>query len=187
VRIRGGKPTRRAFNTAATSITSCRMAPATGGRRPNAAKTMPPRLRRIPPTALCRAIDRSRRLYDVEAEVKLLDDAGRLAARQSCSRPALDALFDWLEGQRVQVLPKSPMGVAIGYALGNRVALTRYTEAGCLEADNNASERALRAVAVGRRNYLFAGSDSGGGSSASRGRSQGMSMMAGELLQKSRS
>ena len=58
------------------------------------------------------------------------------------------------------------MGVAIGYALGNRAALTRYTKAGFLHVDNNASERALRAVAVGRKNYLFAGSDAGGRSAA---------------------
>ncbi len=71
-------------------------------------------------------------------------------------------LFGWLEGERSTVLPKSPLGVAVGYALGNRAALTRYTEAGFLAIDNNASERALRAVAVGRKNYLFAGSDGGG-------------------------
>src|SRR5262245_13143160 len=53
-----------------------------------------------------------------------------------------------------------------GHALGNRTALTRYTEAGFLQIDNNASERALRAVAVGRKNYLFAGSDAGGRSAA---------------------
>jgi transposase len=78
----------------------------------------------------------------------------------------LDALFSWLEEQRGQVLPKSPMGVAAGYVLGNRAALSRFTEAGFLSIDNNASERALRAVALGRKNYLFAGSDAGGRSAA---------------------
>jgi hypothetical protein len=58
------------------------------------------------------------------------------------------------------------MAVAIGYALGNRAALTRYTDAGLLQIDNNASERALRAVALGRKSYLFAGSDRGGKSAA---------------------
>jgi hypothetical protein len=58
------------------------------------------------------------------------------------------------------------MGVAVGYALGNRAALTRYTDAGFLQIDNNACERALRAVALGRKNYLFAGSDRGGKSAA---------------------
>ncbi|WP_439628597.1 IS66 family transposase [Gemmata sp.] len=112
------------------------------------------------------AIARIRRLYDVEAEIRPLDDAGRLAARRSHARPVLDDLFAWLEEQRGRVLPKSPTGVAIGYALGNRAALVRYTEAGGLQIDNNASERALRAVAVGRKNYLFAGSDAGGRSAA---------------------
>jgi hypothetical protein len=80
--------------------------------------------------------------------------------------PVLDALFGWLGEQQPRVLPKSPMGVAIGYALGNRAALTRYTDAGFLQIDNNASERALRAVALGRKNYLFAGSDAGGQAAA---------------------
>jgi transposase len=108
------------------------------------------------------ALAHIRRLYEIEAEVRSLDDAGRLVARRDRARPILDGLFAWLEGQWPQVLPKSPMGTAIGYALGNRTALTRYTEAGFLQIDNNASERALRAVAVGRKNYLFAGSDAGG-------------------------
>jgi hypothetical protein len=109
---------------------------------------------------------RIRRLYDIEADARSLDDAGRLAVRIERSRPVLDALFDWFAVHNGQVLPKSLMAVAIGYALGNRAALARYTEAGFLAIDNNASERALRAVAVGRRNYLFAGSDGGGRSAA---------------------
>jgi transposase len=112
------------------------------------------------------ALARIRRLYDIEAVGKPLDDPGRLAARQARARPVLSDLFSWLGEQAGQVLPKSPMAVAIGYALGNRAALTRYTEAGFLSIDNNTSERALRAVAVGRKNYLFAGSDRGGRSAA---------------------
>jgi transposase len=112
------------------------------------------------------ALARIRRLYDAEAEVKPLDDAGRRTARQTRARPVLDDLFSWMGEQHRQVLPKSPMALAVGYALGNRAALTRYTEAGFLSIDNNASERALRAVAVGRKNYLFAGSDAGGRSAA---------------------
>ena len=112
------------------------------------------------------ALARIRRLYDIEAGCKALDDPGRLAARQARARLVLSDLFAWLEEQGGRVLPKSPMAVAIGYALGNRAALTRYTEAGFLSIDNNASERALRAVAVGRKNYLFAGSDAGGKSAA---------------------
>jgi transposase len=112
------------------------------------------------------ALAHIRVLYDVEAGAKALDAAGRLATRRDRAGPALDALFGWLEGERDRVLPKSPMGTAVGYALRNRAALTRYTEAGFLNIDNNASERALRAVAIGRKNYLFAGSDAGGRSAA---------------------
>ena len=64
------------------------------------------------------------------------------------------------------MLPKSPIGQAISYARRQWSALLRFTEHGFLNIDNNASERALRAVAVGRRNWLFAGSDSGGRTAA---------------------
>lgn len=112
------------------------------------------------------ALARIRALYEIEAEAKSLDDAGRLGLRQSRSRPALEALFGWMTEQRAQVLPKSPLGGAIGYALGNRAALSRYTEAGFLAVDNNACERALRGIAVGRGNWTFVGSESGGESAA---------------------
>lgn len=112
------------------------------------------------------ALARIRRLYEVEAEAKSLADADRLELRRTRSRPLLDALFGWLTGERERVLPRSPIGAAIGYALGNRAALSRFTQAGFLQIDNNASERALRAVAVGRKNYLFAGSDAGGRAAA---------------------
>ena len=68
----------------------------------------------------------------------------------------------WLEQQEADVLPKSPMGQAIGYALSNWSALIRYTEAGFLAIDNNVSERTLREFVLGRKNWLFAGSDNGG-------------------------
>jgi hypothetical protein len=63
-------------------------------------------------------------------------------------------------------LPKSPLGEAITYALNQWQALLRYRDAGWLEIDNNAAERALRVVAVGRANWLFAGSDRGGQTAA---------------------
>ena len=112
------------------------------------------------------ALARIRSLYEVEAEAKSLTDADRLGLRQARSRPALEALFAWAEEQRAKVLPKSPMGVAVGYALGNREALSRYAEAGFLAVDNNACERVLRAVAVGRGNWTFLGSESGGRTAA---------------------
>ena len=68
----------------------------------------------------------------------------------------------WLEAQLARVSKKSELAVAIRYALARWTALTRYCDDGRLEIDNNAAERALRAVALGRKNYLFAGSDAGG-------------------------
>ena len=112
------------------------------------------------------ALARIRLLYEVEAEAKSLDEAARLAVRQTRSRPALEALFAWMGSERPKVLPKSPLAAAIGYAMGNRAALTRYTDAGFLAIDNNACERALRAVAVGRGNWTFVGSEGGGRTAA---------------------
>jgi hypothetical protein len=68
-------------------------------------------------------------VYDIETKGKAFDDLGRPASRQARARPVLDDLFDWLAAQQGQVLPKSPMGVAARYALGNRAALARFTEA----------------------------------------------------------
>jgi transposase len=90
----------------------------------------------------------------------------RLRWRQEQSVPLLTALGQWLEKEHKQVLPKSPIGEAITYALNQWQALLRYTTRGFLEIDNNAAERALRAVAVGRKNYLFFGSDVGGTTAA---------------------
>jgi transposase len=75
-------------------------------------------------------------------------------------------LFAWLEAVRAQVLPKSPMGEAIGYALNQKAALLRYTEEGFLEIDNNAAERGEKTIAIGRRNWLFFGSEGGGATAA---------------------
>jgi transposase len=74
----------------------------------------------------------------------------------------LDSFQQWLQSTLAVVSRKSEIAVAIRYALGRWCALLRYSEDGHIEIDNNAAERALRAVALGRKNYLFAGSDSGG-------------------------
>ncbi|HWT83025.1 MAG TPA: IS66 family transposase, partial [Candidatus Methylomirabilis sp.] len=105
-------------------------------------------------------------LYDIEDEAKEknLDDTQRHALRQEKSRPILTKLKEWLDQQ--QFLPKSPIGEAIGYALNHWGALERYLEAGFLEIDNGASERALKPVAIGRKNWLFAGSKEGGKTAA---------------------
>lgn len=103
-----------------------------------------------------------RHLYDVERRGRDLDEPSRRALRQSESGPVLAELQIWLAEQGHAVLPKSPLGMAIGYARAQWGALTRYLEDGILDIDNNAAERALRRVAVGRKNWLFAGSDAGG-------------------------
>jgi transposase len=114
------------------------------------------------------ALARVGQLYDVErvATTKGLGDDDRLALRRERSAPLLEHLGAWLDGQRQRVLPKSPIGQAIAYTLSNWAALNRYLEAGFLAIDNNAAERALRPVAVGRKNWLFCGSDGGGRSAA---------------------
>jgi hypothetical protein len=71
-----------------------------------------------------------------------------------------------LEAQRREVLPKSPMAEAIGYALNNWAALVRYTEAGVLAIDNNVAEREMKAIAIGRKNWLTVGSPVGGQTAA---------------------
>ncbi len=80
--------------------------------------------------------------------------------------PRLAQIKAWLEAQlrdgASPVLPKSAMGEAIGYCLGNRAALTEYVNDGDLDPDNNAAENAIRPIVLGRKNWLFAGSDNGG-------------------------
>jgi transposase len=108
------------------------------------------------------------RLYEVEKEAREreLDDAARHRLRQERSRPILESFGTWLEGEVAKVLPKSPIGEAIAYARSNGRALSRYLEAEYLAIDNNASENAMRPIAVGRKNWLFCGSDNGGRTAA---------------------
>src|ERR1019366_8173975 len=86
----------------------------------------------------------------------------RQQVRMLRSWPLLQSLRDWFEVSLTKLSRKSDTTAAIRYALGLWPALTRYCDDGRLEIDNNAAERALRAVALGRKNYLFAGSDTGG-------------------------
>jgi transposase len=108
------------------------------------------------------ALLRIAQLYRVEEQARPLTSEQRLGLRQRESRPLLDTLHEYLLEIQVEVLPKSSEGRAIRYALKNWTALTRYCEDGDLEIDNNATERAIRGVAVGRNNWLFFGSDQGG-------------------------
>jgi transposase len=101
-----------------------------------------------------------RELYAVEEEAKSLSDEDRRELRQSRSVPILTDIKAWLDAEReVIVLPRSPMGEAFTYVLNQWDALTTYTTQGFLNIDNNAAERALKRVAIGRKNWLFAGND----------------------------
>jgi transposase len=101
-------------------------------------------------------------LYAIEDDVRGQSAATRATTRQARAGPRLDAFRDWLQTTLVPVSRKSALAEAIRYALARWEALTRYAGDGRLEIDNNAAERALRAVALGRKNYLFAGSEAGG-------------------------
>ncbi len=101
-------------------------------------------------------------LYLIEREYQSATDDERLAQRLSKSVPILENLKKWLDHQKVIALPKSPLGKAATYALNNWKALNTFTSRGELTIDNNKSENALRAMAVGRKNWLFVGSKAGG-------------------------
>jgi transposase len=114
--------------------------------------------------------------YEVEREAeKIIDeqrldgtqaDVWRLKMRRERTLPKLREFADWLDAQAILVLPKSPIAQAINYARNHWQALLRFTEHGFLKIDNNASERAMRPAALGRKNYLFTGSDEGGRTTA---------------------
>ncbi len=108
------------------------------------------------------AIERIAALYAIEKEIRGSTPEVRKTARQAWAKPLLDSMHTWLEATLAKLSPKSDTATAIRYALSRWRALTRYADDGQLEIDNNAAERALRVVALGRKNYLFAGSDNGG-------------------------
>jgi transposase len=100
-----------------------------------------------------------RELYAVEDEAKELDDAVRRTLRQAKSVPILARIKNWLDAELQVILPRSDMAQAIGYAQNQWAALCVYATQGFLNIDNNAAERALKRVAIGRKNWLFAGHD----------------------------
>ena len=108
------------------------------------------------------ALARIGALYRIEEEVRGKPAELRREVRQTRARPLLDELHKWMEKMLRSLSNKSETAGAIRYALSHWRALTRFIDDGRLEIDNSAAERALRAVALGRKNYLFAGSDAGG-------------------------
>jgi transposase len=112
------------------------------------------------------ALGRIGALYAMEKDIHGRAPEERREIRNIRSRPLLESLKQWLEETLGKLSKKSDTAIAVRYALGRWDALMRYCDDGRLEIDNNAAERALRAVALGRKNYLFAGSDRGGESAA---------------------
>jgi transposase len=108
------------------------------------------------------AIERIAALYAIEAEIRGSTPEIRRSIRQARARPLLDSMRTWMEATLAKLSRKSDTAAAIRYASSRWQALTRYVDDGQLEIDNNAAERALRVVALGRKNYLFCGSNAGG-------------------------
>jgi hypothetical protein len=104
------------------------------------------------------ALDKIRQLYLIEREAEQMDAQKRKTRRQEKSVPVLRELKTWMMAQLSEVLPKSPIGKAIQYTLGLWDRLERYTGDGDWLIDNNRIENTIRPVALGRKNYLFAGS-----------------------------
>ncbi len=136
--------------------------------------------RTVQPEPAHRALAQIGRLYAVEREAQGLINGKDLTKEQAWrawhrtrqelrdqqSRPVLEEFHDWLQAAEREVLPKSPVGRAIQYVLPRWDGLTRYCENGALAIDNNLSERMVRPIAIGRKNYLFLGSDNGGKAAA---------------------
>ena len=102
------------------------------------------------------------KLYEVEREARDLEPEVRLLLRQQRSRPVADALHAWLLAQRQMLANADVTAKAIDYALSNWRALTRYLDDGNVPIDNNAAENAVRPLVVGRKNWLFVGSQQAG-------------------------
>src|SRR3984893_1766908 len=112
------------------------------------------------------AVERIAGLYAIEKEIRGRSPEQRREVRNARSRPLLESLKQWLEETLAKLSRKSDTAMAVRYALGRWEALMNFCDDGRIEIDNNAAERALRVVALGRKNFLFAGSDGGGESAA---------------------
>lgn len=108
------------------------------------------------------ALQRIAAIFAIEADIQGQSPEQRAQQRRRRTRPILDELQCWMTSTLAQVSAKSPMALAIGYSVSNWQALTRFADDGRMEAHNNIAERALRGVAIGRKNYLHLGSDGGG-------------------------
>jgi transposase len=105
-------------------------------------------------------------LYAIEKEARGSPPDRRVEIRQAKAKPIFDDLEVWLHAQLPSISGKSPLAAAIRYALTRMARMRPYLDHGILELDNNTAERAMRSVAIGRKNYLFVGSQTGGRAAA---------------------
>ncbi len=117
---------------------------------------------RVEDSVAGQALQRIAALYAIESDIRGQSPDVRRRARQARAGPLLEDLRAWLVAMLSRMSAKSELAKAIGYSLTRWRALTRYCDDGRIEIDNNAAERAVRGVALGRGNYLFMGSDAGG-------------------------
>ena len=115
-----------------------------------------------PSATISEALDRIGVLYAIEDTIRGKPPDERQSIRREQARPLLDALKTWIEATLPRLSAKAELAKAMRYALGRWTALSRYIDDGKLEIDNNAAERSIRGIALGRKNWLFAGSDTGG-------------------------
>ena len=101
-------------------------------------------------------------LYAIERSIQGRTADARRHVRNTSARPLIEMMKPWLETELGRIPPAGPLAEAIRYALARWPALTRFLEDGRIELDNNPVERAIRPIALGRKNHLFAGSDGGG-------------------------
>jgi transposase len=108
------------------------------------------------------AVKRIDELFAIEREINGKPPDERLGVRRERSKPLVDALEIWLRNERRKLSSKAPVAKAIDYSLKRWPAFTRFLDDGRICMSNNAAERAVRGIAVGRKNWTFCGSDSGG-------------------------
>ena len=105
---------------------------------------------------------RDAELYGVEKDIRGSPSETRMAVRQERAKPIFESLLKWFETKLPQLPGRSALAQAIRYAITRMKRMRAYLDNGICELDNNTAERSVRGIAVGRKNYMFAGSDSGG-------------------------
>lgn len=118
------------------------------------------RLRKMP--IAIEAVQRIDALFAIEREINGKSPDERKAARQARSKPLIESFETWLRGERKKLSSKGPLAKAVDYQFNHWAAFTRFLDDGRICLSNNAAERSIRGIAIGRRNWTFCGSDSGG-------------------------